>query len=66
MRHYNESPRYMTAKYPGTCAETGKPIAKGARCLYYPRDRKIYAEDSNQAREWNSCEFDRVYLATEY
>lgn len=66
MRHYNQSPRYMIAKYAGVCAETGKQISKGDRCLYYPNDRKIYAVDSKTARDWDSCKFDRAALGMEY
>lgn len=50
-KYYAQDPCFITAKYDGVCAETGKPIKKGERCAYYPKGNKIYHVDSNQAGE---------------
>lgn len=31
----------MTARYPGTCASTGRPIRPGDRILYHGRGRSV-------------------------
>lgn len=66
MRHYAQSPRYITARFASTCPETGKPIRKGDDCLYYPDSRKAYHVDSKTARDWNDCQFDANVLGMEY
>jgi len=35
-------PKTMTARFPSTCAESGKPIAKGAEIIYWPSARAAY------------------------
>lgn len=34
--------RPMTARYPGHCAATGRPIAPGDRIIYDTKTRRIY------------------------
>lgn len=60
MRRSNEL-RELTAKFDGTCAETGKRIAKGEKCLYCPVQRKVYHEESRTASEWRSAQFSRSW-----
>lgn len=42
MATYKNDPREMTARYPGVCAESGKPIKKGDTIIYYPSGKKTY------------------------
>lgn len=42
MPRYKNDPRETTARFPSTCAESGKPIAKGDAIIYYPSSRKCY------------------------
>ncbi len=67
-RRFNRpsAPYFTTAKYAGTCAETGAAIAIGANILYHPAERKVYCENSKSYREFADAEFDRIYLAREY
>lgn len=39
----------ITAKFKSICAETGKIIKKGDRCIYDPADRKVYSMASVMA-----------------
>lgn len=66
-RHYvPEPPRFLHAKYTGTCAETGEAITVGDEILYYPTARKVYCKNSKTYTDFASAEFDRVYLNREY
>jgi hypothetical protein len=54
---YKNDPRIISAKFPSVCHETGKKIALGESCLYYPSDKTVYCLDSKQAvefREWKA------------
>lgn len=42
MRRYARDPYWLSARYPGTCARCGAPIARGARSFYYPSNRSLY------------------------
>lgn len=53
----NQSPYFMTARFAGKCAETGRDIAKGQECAYYPASRKVYHVDSKQAAELRGMQF---------
>lgn len=39
---YKLDPCEITARFPSTCAESGKPIKKGERILYYPNGKKVF------------------------
>jgi hypothetical protein len=55
MSRYNNSnrdPYELIVKYDGVCAETGVKLCKGAKAIYYPTSKTMYAIDSNQAREY--------------
>jgi hypothetical protein len=54
-------PRFTNAKFATTCAETGKPIEKGAPMAYYPATRSCYHPDSKQAGELRAAEFANAY-----
>ena len=48
-------PREITARFDGICAETGAPIRRGERCIYYPKGsggKNIYSIKSRQASEF--------------
>lgn len=59
---YNQ-PRIIESKYQCTCAETGKTIAKGQKCLYFPSGKKVYHLDSNEAYEWRNNKMDEDILS---
>lgn len=48
-RHQPSRPRLITARFSSTCAETGRVIAKGEQCYYFPDLRKVYHLESNTA-----------------
>lgn len=54
-------PREITARFNSTCKETGKPIKKGDRCLYYPDDKTVYSLDSKQAEAYRIDQFNRSW-----
>lgn len=66
MRKYQMDPRQITAKFDCFCAETGKRIKKGERCIYYPTAKKVYSLDSNQAEEFRNWSFDVSVLGYDY
>lgn len=53
----NTSPYFTTARFPGSCAETGKAIKKGDRVAYYPATRKVFAETSKTAESLRAIGF---------
>lgn len=61
MPRYNNDPRELTAKFDSVCPETGKPIKRGETCVYFPRERKTYHNDSKTAAEWRSQAFSDAY-----
>lgn len=66
-RHYvTEPPRFIHAKYTGTCAETGEAIAVGDEILYYPTTRKVYCKNSQTYKDFQTAEFDRTCMNREY
>ena len=66
MKHSRyQQPRMIESKFQCTCAETGKTIRKGERCLYYPAGKKVYHVDSNQAYEWRNAEMDEDVLSAQ-
>lgn len=65
-RHVPEPPRFLNARFAGTCAETGETIAVGDEILYYPTSRKVYCKNSQTYKDFQTAEFDRIYLGREY
>lgn len=49
--------RPLTVKYPGTCAETGKPIGKGEEALWDAQAKCLYCESSKAANEYRDRRF---------
>lgn len=41
MRYVSGDPYWLTAKYAGTCAGCGAPIAKGSRAFCWPKGKRI-------------------------
>ena len=64
--HRDTGPKWIILKYSTHCAETDQPLPRGARALWYPRTRRVYAEDSRTAADWNTTEYDRAVLGAEY
>lgn len=50
---YNNDPRIISSRFDTTCAETGKAIRKGEKCVYYPKGRECFSMDSKQAQGFN-------------
>jgi hypothetical protein len=65
-RAYNTTPRFLTAKYAGVCAETGAAIKVGDKILYHPEGQKVYCTNSKTYTDFASAEFDRTVLGCEY
>lgn len=55
------APFFMSARFPGTCPETGKAIAKGDRIAYFPAQRRAYHADSKTAAELRESQFARSW-----
>lgn len=50
-----KDPREIESRFDSVCAETGRPIRKGEKCIFYPKGKKVYHMESKQAqafREW--------------
>lgn len=56
-RRSNRPPYFTSARFEGTCAETGQPIRKGDRVAYYPATGKVFSDNSKQADELRGQEF---------
>ncbi len=56
----SRDPFEMKARYAGTCAETGKPIAKGDTCIYYPSSRQIFHPESKTAKDFYTWQADKT------
>lgn len=54
-------PYFTRARFPSFCAETGRKIEKGDEIAYYPRDRKAYHADSEQAAELRGLQFNAAF-----
>lgn len=59
-------PREIEARFESTCAESGRPIKRGERCIYYPSSRKVYGLESRQADEFRAWQFDCQVLGADY
>ena len=42
MKHYENDPREIKVRFPGTCATCGARLTKGANAYYFPATRKLY------------------------
>ena len=66
MRNQNMDPREITLKFNSKCAETGKPLKKGDKAIYYPNGKKVFSPDSKQAEEFRNWQFDMKCLGQNY
>lgn len=57
----SKSPMFITAKFPGTCPETGKPWAKGETIAWFPGEKKAYHLTSSHADQVRALEFASAY-----
>lgn len=48
----DRTPRTMTARYPGSCAETGQPFRAGDPILWCPTTRRAYRLESAAYTRW--------------
>lgn len=42
MPRYRGDPRWITTRYPATCAKCEEKIPKGQRAFYFPRERRMF------------------------
>ena len=59
-------PREIIAKFDSVCAETGRQIKKGDKCIYYPSSKEVFHLDSKQAKEFYEWKFDIEILNQNY
>jgi endogenous inhibitor of DNA gyrase (YacG/DUF329 family) len=48
MKHYNNDPKQMTAKFNSTCPTCQKRIKKGDNIYYWPIEKKAYCADCGE------------------
>ncbi len=56
-RHRYNPPRFIIARYDSTCPQTGKKIARGDECAWYPSARVAYHVTSKAADELRAMDF---------
>jgi hypothetical protein len=78
MPGFRNDPRWITAKYPASCAHQTKrdlgstlcnmPIPRGARAFYFPATRSIYCAACGEgaARDFQAFAFDDDLTAAGY
>lgn len=61
--HQSGDPYWMTARFPGKCAKTGEPFAKGARVFRY-KSGECYAgaAAAAAAADFKSCADDEAFM----
>jgi hypothetical protein len=59
-------PREIIARFKSVCAETGRVINKGDRCIYYPIGKKVFCMESKQAEDYRNWLFDINCLNANY
>ena len=67
MKYANRDPYWLSARFAGACAKTGRPFAKGDRIFYYPSERKAYAHEAAEqaARDFEAAMQDERFLETQ-
>lgn len=65
-KRINTAPYEIYAKFDSVCHESGKAIRKGDKCVYYPSTKKVFHNDSKQASEFRSWNFDCNILGHNY
>lgn len=56
-RHRTAEPRFIIARYDSVCPQTGKKIARGEECAWYPSARVAYHVSSKAASELRAMDF---------
>lgn len=54
-------PRFIKAKRPGTCPETGKAIQVGDEIAWFPATQKSFHADSRAASDLRGQQFAQAY-----
>lgn len=52
---------FLKARFSSVCPETGKTIAKGDECAYFPRERKAYHSESKAAEQVRELKFAKAW-----
>ncbi len=62
MARYANDPRWIRARFPGTCARCAAPIPKGSEAYWYPLTRDLYCDKETcgrrEAREFAAAAAD--------
>ena len=60
MATYRNDPRWLDAKFAGTCAKCGQPFGRGARIFYYPNGRRAFYDECahNAAADFEAARAD--------
>ena len=56
-RHRYNPPRFIIARHDSVCPQTGKKIARGEECAWYPSARVAYHVSSKAADELRGMNF---------
>lgn len=51
--------KIIYAKFKSICAETGKQIKKGEKCLYDANEKKVYSLESEKAKKFETDQQER-------
>ena len=62
MPRYSRDPRVITARFKSVCPETGRTIAKGDECVYYPSSREAFHMDSPSGKSARDMLADDVLM----
>jgi len=57
MTRYTMDPRWIVARYSGTCASCAAPIAKGGRAFWFPKTRSLFCDKAACGRK-ESAEYE--------
>ena len=61
MAKYKSDPRWISAKFDGSCARCKRVIRRGERAFYYPQDRSLYCEQESCGQAANRDFSGRVF-----
>lgn len=57
MNHYNNDPKWLTARFNSTCVKCKNTIKKGTEIFYYPKTKAVFCE---ACAEIESKSFDAI------
>lgn len=64
-RRFSRDPHYMTAKFPGRCAQCGADVPRGSKVFYYPNTRTLLCDadscSGQAARDFEASRADESF-----